>query len=215
MKKDIILCVIVLVLSMFNIFNHQMNLITPSVGLSVIGILGVISYFLKLSYFKYLFLIWIIAQFPIIEFSEIISGVKTITYSFDLNQILNVKLGFRIGSENSIYLGLNIFPFVYIGLYKFLIANSLIGEIVTITSIREISPLNEFSPLQIEIIDTLNNREFVGKLNTPITIEENTFNELVFKTSDKSFFKLNKPRQICDIKLKNESNKIETNGFIK
>jgi len=214
LKKDIIISIIVLILSILNIINNQLNIISLSVGLSIIGILGIVSYFLKLKYFKYLIIVWFFFQLPNIEFGEMINGVKEITNSFNLNQTIDLRLGLSFGSTTSIYIGLNIVPIVFIGLYKLLLSNSLIGEMVTITPVREISALKAFSPLEIEIIDTLKG-EFVGTLNSPITIGNKTFYEIYFRTEDKSIFKLNKERQICNIRLKNENKVIETNGYMK
>jgi len=214
LKKDYIFCVLVLGLSTLNIFNNQSNILTLTVGLSIIGVLGVISYFLKLKYFKYLFLAWILGQFINVEFSETINGVKTITDSFNLNQIIDLKIGLNIGMTQSVYIGLNIIPFAFLGLYKLLLSNSHIGEFVTIIPLRKMSPLYTFSPIKIEIIDVLKNSEFVGALNPPIIIENETFDRIFFKLSNKSIFKLDKTRELCDIKLKNKNKVIETNGFI-
>ena len=202
MKKESILSYIVLLLSLINIYNHQNQLISLSVGLSIIGIVGFISFLLKNDLYKTLFFIWIIAQFPIIEVSEIKDGIKYVNPIFDLSQAFKIKFGFGLTYiPKTYYIGLNIIPFGFYALYKFLMAKSLISNTITIVPLSEQSPINKFSPLNADIIDTTDRGSLIAKLEDRITINETEYDKIIFKTVDKSIFKLKKQRQKCSIKL--------------
>lgn len=217
MKKDFLISLVILFLSLINIFFHQNQLISFSVGISVIGIIGFISFILKNNLYKTLFLIWILAQFPIIEVHEIKNGIKYVNPIFDLSQAFKIKIGFGLTYlPKTFYIGLNFIPFAYYALYKLLVANSLISSSVTIIPVSEQSPITKFAPFTAEIIDT-EDGFLKAELSEIIEIEGNEYQIILFKTIDKSIFNLNKTRQKCFIKLIPIKTGIElqTEGFIK
>lgn len=216
MKIENVISYIVLLLSLINIYNHQNQLISLSVGLSVIGIVGFITFLSRNNLYKTLFFIWIIVQFPIIEISEIKNGIKYVNPIFDLSQAFRFKFGFGITYYPQTYnIGLNFIPFAFYALYKILIAKSLVSSIVTIIPISEQSPLAKFAPLSATIIDT-ESGFMVGELKERIKIDDVDYKKVLFKTQVKSIFKLKKPRQKCLIKLipDIDGTELNTEGFI-
>jgi hypothetical protein len=192
-------------------------LISLSVGLSVIGIAGFISFVLKNNLYKTLFLIWVMAQFPIIEVSEMKDGIKYVNPIFDLSQAFRIKFGLGLTYLSKNYnIGLNFVPFIYYALHKLLMAKSLVSSSVTIIPVTENSPITKFSPLSATIVD-IEKGFFKAELKEKIEIEKNEYHKILFKTMDKSIFKLNKPRQKCFITLIPYSSGMELNteGFIK
>lgn len=216
-KKSNILAYIVLILSLLNIQLKQNHFFSLSVLISIIGILGFFSYIIKNNFYKPFFLLWIIAQVPIIEIIDFTDGIKNVTSIVDMSQSLRIKIGFGLTYiPKTYYIGINLIPILYYAFYKFLMNKSVVSNEITILPVTELSPIAKFTPMKAKIINISENGSLIAELKEGIEIENVNFKTIVFNTVDKSIFRLKKIRQKCYIKLTSENNQIEidTEGFI-
>ncbi len=119
----IILSFIVLFLSVANVLKNLDNLFSLSVLLSLIGITGFLLFLAKHKLHKVIYLIWIVAQLPIITTKNI--DTNRLGNIFDLSQTYILNYGFGlIYNPISYRIGLNVIPLIYLALYKILEKNN-------------------------------------------------------------------------------------------
>jgi len=120
----IILSFLVLFLSIANILKNLDNLFSLSVVLSLIGISGFLLFLAKHKLHKIIYLIWIVAQLPIITTKNIDTNQLGTIFNLSQTYILNYGFGL-IYNPISYRIGLNVIPLVFLVLYKVLEKNNL------------------------------------------------------------------------------------------
>jgi hypothetical protein len=218
LKKENILSYFVLLFSIANIYRNQTDLYTVSIALSFIGIIAFIMSLFKIRPYQYIFFIWIIAQFVIIDVTEMVNGININNHILDLSQGFNLKIGFFATYTPKTYsVNLNLLPFIFLPLYRLLTSRSVINNKISIFPVSEQSPITNFSPLNALIISNESNKTFVAELDKEIQIDQISYKTVKFETADKSIFKLKRNRQKCIVKLFSieDKNEIETQAFIK
>ncbi|NQX83000.1 MAG: hypothetical protein HRT66_13550 [Flavobacteriaceae bacterium] len=203
MKKDIILIVLVVFLSIYNIYNNTSDLYSATVLVSAIGLTGFVLYMADIPIHKYFILTWILLQFPIIEMSEVLLDGAKVRYDvFNVSQFfINPKIGFGFSSPKTLHLSLNLVPFLYYFMYKFLLTKSFVSTKIVIFPVTEISYLMKYAPLEAKIVDVTDRRELIAKLDKSISIEGVVYDKIKFNTVDDSIFKPKKDRQECEVIL--------------
>lgn len=215
MKKEILLTFIITLTAIYNIFSNLDQLFSLSVGLSIIGLLGVVLYMAKIKYFDICIWMWILLQLPIISLATTSNSVTQIDTIFNLNQVALLSWNFKI-TIGSLSVGLNIIPLVFLLLYKALVASSIIGSTVALKPVTELSPLIGYTPLQATVTDITADNAFLAELDKKVIVDDMSYNQISFKTSDKSKFKLKKVRQKCNATLHSDTHKstVDTMAFI-
>lgn len=136
--SDKLLPVLAIALSVLTIARNLDLSNILSFIVSVIGIAGGITYFLKRKLSLALIAIWIYAQIPAI------SQIQTLTYAngsqatvkqayWDAGQTLTVHLGLTLGSWD---LQVNVVPFGLLILFRLLQVSALVGGTVTIRTFK-------------------------------------------------------------------------------
>jgi len=137
----------ILILSLFNI---QSELVSTSInvqsfGLSIFGVLGVILYFLKINFSKYLFKAWALLQVLIItKFTE--SGNTDI---INFTQGFNLSFSLLLGS---IQFQINFLGFIYASFIYLIGFNLLKNKSIIISPYNDSSYLNSILPIEATIL---------------------------------------------------------------
>lgn len=123
-----ILSFTILIVSILNIISNFKNLLSLSVLLSLVGIFAFILYLRKKKIHIPLYFLWIVAQFLIIEVTNI--NTHVVGNIFNLSQNFRLSFGFGlVYIPNSYRFALNIIPFIYLALYKYLEINNTLEEV--------------------------------------------------------------------------------------
>lgn len=105
-KLESIILLIIAVLTTININNQLIpNCNIPSLCLSIIGIVGIIFYFIKPNSLKPFLYIWLSLQLIVIEKTVLDSVSQTYTKIpiLELSQVLSFIVGLDITSGNNVY----------------------------------------------------------------------------------------------------------------
>lgn len=120
--KEVTLVVLIGILSILTLLSNLDFENIPQLIVSAIGLACLILYFAKKD-IAYLFIkVWIIAQLPFIGYEStktVTEGVEQTTTLtiYDAAQLLDFHLDLVL---NNLTLGLNVFPMIFLGLYRIL-----------------------------------------------------------------------------------------------
>ena len=157
--------IFVLITSLITINNNLINLLNPTIIISLIGIASAILFFTKKSSFYFLAVIWIVAQIPYLIIGE---------YTIDLSQFLNFHFSINIGSVS---LGLNAQIFLLFFLKPILLSEFLFQK-VTFKAYTENDKLKrekEYSFIPTDILG----KKLIG--NSEIEIENEIYSKIEFE----------------------------------
>ena len=180
------------------IFEYSINEFSKylSIVTSIIGLTGVVLYFKKIDFFRYIILIWILVQF--VEFSEYLinaEGVKYWKAIYKSKQLFELQIGQSFDINNAGYkLELNLVPFLYLVFYQTLRLSSYREKFFEVIRFRDNNDFKQSAYTGI-IVDqfSLENekKSFLVKLNSSITDKnENVFEYCIISDFKSSQFGL-------------------------
>ena len=198
-SKETILPIIVFVLSVLNILSNINNL-SISILLSIIGIISTILFFRQNSLSTKLIYIWLIAQVIIIE------------PIFDLSQS-SFTLAFTLGLGNY-SLKINFLPLLFLGLLKVVESSNLIGKEINLMKFRE-NAISDFLPTKGKIAERLDFNEnknwLLIELENQMEYEGMKINKVLIKNKDaEKSIKLKVKNQIAHLRLVTDESKLLT-----
>lgn len=155
-SKETILPIIVFVLSVLNILSNINNL-SISILLSIIGIISTILFFKQNSLSTKLIYIWLIAQVIIIE------------PIFDLSQS-SFTLAFTLGLGNY-SLKINFLPLLFLRLLKVVESSNLIGKEINLIKFRE-NAISDFLPTKGKNSERLDFNENKNERTTTVPVAQ-------------------------------------------
>lgn len=132
---------IAIMFSAFALVRHSDLSNIASVILSLVGIGAGVLFFKGNALYRPLLLIWIYAQFPAIS-RNTPAGAQPL---LDAGQFLTFKLGMTL-SGTKLYV--NLVPFAFLALYRFLLMAGLVGKRVSISSFRADSKFGDALPVE-------------------------------------------------------------------
>ncbi|TVZ47432.1 hypothetical protein [Olleya sp. Hel_I_94] len=156
--------IFVLIASLLTINNNLINLLNPTIIISLIGIASAILFFTKKSSFYYLGIIWIIAQIPYLIFGE---------HTIDFSQFLHIHFSLNIGSVS---LGLNAQIFLILFIKPLLLSEFLFQKVTfkAYTENNKLKRESEYSFIPTDIVG----QKLVG--NSEIEIENEMYSKVKF-----------------------------------
>ncbi len=192
-SAETILPIIVILLSIMNIFSNDHGLISLSILNSLIGIIGSVLFFLKKVNSVRLIYVWIIAQIVIID------------PFFDLSQGINFKLGFILGLKNGdVVLNVNVLAVIMLGFIKILEAANMVGKRITLKKFRD-GILGEIFPINGTITEriSLENEKnwLLVALDKSFDYEGQKIHKVLIKRKDDKTVKLKEKNQITFFRL--------------
>jgi hypothetical protein len=209
-KTHSILPLIVLCLSATNIINHFGNLLSISVALSLVGLVGVYLFTIENDYYKQLIYAWLAAQILVIT-STNHYGDKTEIW--DLAQVFNISFYLTLNfSESSCSVGVNVLPILGFGLLKALEISTLTGKSLTFYQFREDNLLGEIFPIQGKILKRITIGDDVDwlhiQLEKSFAFEGAEINEVLIKRKDNEVIQINKDYQLVWFRLVTDPQKL-------
>lgn len=118
--------IVIILLSLMNISDHIGNILSLSVLLSFIGILGSVLFFLKKPISTKLIYAWLVAQ------------IFVINPFFDLTQGISFQFGFTLGLRSGdVGIKLNVVAIFLLGFVKMFEATNLVGKRITLKKFRD------------------------------------------------------------------------------
>ena len=112
-----------------------------SVLVSLVGIAAGVLFFKGNTLYRPLLLVWIYAQFPAIS-RNTAAGAQPL---LDAGQFLTLKFGMTLSGTR---LYINLVPFAFLALYRFLLMAGLVGKRVSISSFRVDSKFGDALPVE-------------------------------------------------------------------
>lgn len=194
----------VIVLSLINVTNYLSDLFSLSVGVSVLGVVGGVLFFLKNSWSAKLIYLWIILQ------------IVSVRPFFDVIQVYSLGFSFT-GDDTELYI--NIVAILYLVFYKFILSALLTGKQLTFNEFRE-SDLGDIFPLR----GTVESRAKVGdennwllvNLEVPFEYDGSTISNVLIKRKDDKSIKVKANNQIIYFRLvRNEADLADTSDTSK
>jgi hypothetical protein len=173
-SKEILFPIFVILLSGFSIvFEHLHNLLSLSVLVSIIGIVGGVLFIYRYSVSTKLIYLWTIAQIIIV------------VPSFDVSQFLKLSLGFYSGQKG---IHLNYLPLIYLGFMKIIEASVLVGKTITFTEFRAGGALGAIFPMKGTIIERVaidkEKNYLLVELDSPFNYENQQITHVLTKAKD-------------------------------
>lgn len=217
MKKNLVLGIGILLLSLLNIVSKILTIIDLSVIVSMVGILSFLLQTLKKDSYRVFQIIWIVAQIPLISFREFTGGSYQEIDLLNLAQVIHFKVQFSLTFATKTYAaGANILAIGYLLVFRLLISKELIGQVITIVPDSPNSKLSSFVPIKPQITQ-YNGEWYTAHLNTKLVIDKSEFDLIHFKRKKGGFFKPNKERQLCLLRLASSvhGHEITDSGFVK
>jgi len=185
---DAILPVIVIVLSLINIFNSLSNLLSLSVLVSLAGITGAVLFFMKNPIAPKVIYGWIIVQ--LVSFPP----------AFDLSQGYNLF----IAKTDSPEFRVNFIATAMLGAAHLLATASLAGRKAIIYQFRE-SSLGDVFPVTATLIKRVviedEKNWLLAHLSTPVNYKDRPVYYVLIRRKDGETLKLGKEKQISFLRL--------------
>ncbi|MBS3913772.1 MAG: hypothetical protein KG003_04690 [Bacteroidetes bacterium] len=148
--RDVFVPIVVVIVSVINIFQHIQNLICVSNLISLVGVAAAASYFSNLRIHKTLIYIWIIAQAIIIERSIMDGNTGLWVYRpiWDASQIFDLRFGFYwVKAEYAFGIKFNFLVIGYLAFYRIIEVSSLKGRRIVFDKFRNDGELADFFPM--------------------------------------------------------------------
>lgn len=217
MNRNLILGIGILLLSILNISFKIVGIIDLSFIISLLGITSFVLQLLKKDIYRSLQIIWVLSQIPLITVSQETKEAIYQTNLLNLAQFFEFKLQFGLTYSTKTYsIGVNLVAFIYLAVIKFLRSKEFIGLNITMVPDSPNSRLYEHAPLKANIVE-YSKQWFLAKLEIPITIDNSEFDLIRFKSKENNFFKPEKERQLCSVRLASSVHRheISDSGFVK
>ncbi len=172
LSTETIFPLVVLISSLFTL-KSQLNFIQYPIAItSLIGIIGVTFYFLKLRHFTKFLYFWLAAQIIIIE------------PIWDLSQIIPIKIGLTLNHNSGIYL--NLTPILLFGLVRILQVSEIVGETVTFRKGSKNNKLGNIFPVSGKVekrVSLSKEKDWLYiTLDEPVTINDLEVDRAFIKT---------------------------------
>ena len=185
--KELIIPIIIIFISSLTILRLELTFSTIN---ALIGIVGAILFFYKVSLSSLFIRFWLLSQIIIVK-----------PY-FDFSQAISFKFEFL---ADDFQVSLNILPLFLIGFLKIIEMSNLVGKKVTFLEFRE-TVLGEVFPLMGTILSTIemgkSENYLVVKLDNPIMFEGKSIYNVLTKAKDPNkTIKLQKKNQIGFLRL--------------
>lgn len=132
---------IAIVFSAFALVTNSDLSNISSLIVSMVGVTAGVLFFKGNNVYRPLLLVWIYAQFPAISMNAP-AGVQPL---LDAGQFLTLKVGITL---SGIVYRVNLVPFAFLALYRFLLMASLVGKRVSISSFRKDSAFGDALPVE-------------------------------------------------------------------
>ncbi|MBK9513432.1 MAG: hypothetical protein IPO05_07330 [Flavobacteriales bacterium] len=129
------------VFSALALYNYSDLSNISSLIVSLVGIAAGVLFFKGNALYRPMLLVWIYAQFPAISMNTP-AGVQPL---LDAGQILTFKVGITL---SGIVFKVNLVPFAFLALYRFLLMASLVGKRATISSFGADSKFGDGLPME-------------------------------------------------------------------
>ena len=213
--KPYLLPLIIGVLSFLSLIDNLDFSNIPKLIVSVVGVVSIVLFFMKNEKSPLLIKAWIIAQIPYIvyEGSELMENgvtlVQTVNY-WNTSQVLNLGFGLTL---DSLELKINFVPFLFLGFYRLLKANNMIGkEVDIISGLKRDNKLGKVFPLSGVFTDTIKFEDksiwMVTKLNKSFSFNNTEYETILLHPKADDVFKINK-RQFAFLRLVSPKHDIE------
>jgi len=189
--KNNVLLYLVLTLSILNFCLQFSGVNTLSKANSIIGLAGVMLFFMNKSYFRYFIWFWIAAQAIIIE-KTITDQAGTFLQTdsiFDLSQVFKLKFGFFLkGDKHSIEVNFNIVVLLYFFLFRNLKTSSYLGKKIGLLFTGHDLDL-QFAPGTYAMLQNRVNLDgddnwILGGLSTKIHFHQNEYDRILVHAED-------------------------------
>jgi len=201
--KELVLPILILFLSLQNLLEYITLTNLFGLLITIIGLIGVVMFFLKKGNPNLFFRIWVFSQFPAIytENYVINNGVKYITeetHIFNIKQFFSFKISWELGLFNNtiLYIGLYLIPFLYLGLYKMTVASHFINKKVEFNPIKNDTQFQNEFPINGTILKRVEfNKEndwLLVECDEEIRIENIKTKNILIKPKDEKTFKRKK-----------------------
>ncbi len=129
------------VFSALALYNYSDLSNISSLIVSLVGIAAGVLFFKGNALYRPMLLVWIYAHFPAISMNTP-AGVQPL---LDAGQILTFKVGITL---SGIVFKVNLVPFAFLALYRFLLMASLVGKRATISSFGADSKFGDGLPME-------------------------------------------------------------------
>lgn len=186
---DAIFPVIVILLSLMNISNHLSDIISLSVLVSIVGIIGGVLFFMRSPIAPKIIYAWIIVQ--IISFPP----------AFDLSQGFNLVMS--VGNKNSEF-HVSFIAIGMLGTARILATASLAGRKATIYQFRE-SSLGDVFPVTATLIKRVQLADeknwLLAHLSSPVNYNDTPVYYVLIRRKDGETLKLGKEKQVSFLRL--------------
>lgn len=181
--------IIVILFSIFNISSHLSDIVSFSVLVSLLGIVGAALFFLKHSIAPKIIYAWIILQIVVVE------------PNFNLTQGLTFY--FFLGIDNH-SININVVALLMLGAARILATAGLAGKMVTVYQFRE-SELGNVFPVTGTLIKRVKlegeKNWLLAHLTNPVTYNNKPVYYVLIRRKDGKTLKLSKEKQICFLRL--------------
>lgn len=132
LDKTNLLIIIVLVFSVINIFTKIGTESYTSLLTSVIGLVGVVLFFMRKHLFRFCILFWMYIQLIVLHHTVLDPSTNTMVSDpmFDATQVFGrLLINYSVsGSTQSFGIGLNIVVFLYIFLFRYVRSDAFVGR---------------------------------------------------------------------------------------
>jgi len=192
---------------------------------SLIGLAAGISFFVKKDYFYPLIQVWIYGQFPAINRtinSVLENGMSLVEVQpiFDAGQVLTFDLGFTLGTAaGDVGIEVNIVPFAFLFLFKFLQSSALVGKRLTIKNFKKENKLGDIFPLTGTIKETLSlgkeKHWFHAELDNPFDFNGKSYKDLLIKSKEGLIYKAGKGKYTSYLRLVQDPNALTEEKILK
>ena len=201
--KELILPILIILLSFVNFSGYITSVNLFALIVTVIGLIGVILYFLKKGNPNLMFKIWMFSQFPAIYSENIITNndgtyITKETAIFNMEQFLSFSIGIdlELRSGTILNLGFYLIPLAYIGIYKLTIASHFVDKVIEFSPIKnETQFVNQF-PINGKIIKRIElNKEkdwLLVECDEELQIDEIKSKNVLIKPKEEKTFKRKK-----------------------
>ncbi|WP_431122526.1 hypothetical protein [Flagellimonas flava] len=217
LNRDLWLGLVILVLSLLNLISVFSQKVDLSIIVSFIGVVGFLLQINQRGVYKFFYIIWVVAQIPLISIIEPLNGTAQQVDVLNLSQVFYFDLKFSISLNTKTFsIGVNLLALVYLVLLRQKFGKEFVNEEVTIIPNSPNSKISEFSPLKAEIFK-YEKDWYTCYLKSCLKIDQSEFDLIRFKPKKGGFFKPKKERQLCSIKLASTVHGHEESdtGFVK
>lgn len=196
-----VLPIVVVVFCFINLGNSATATNPPSAMVSLLGITGVITWFLGRAYAVRLLYAWLLLQ------------VVAVKPYYDATQFFSWGFSFKAGSS---VMNVNVLPLLLFGLVKVLAGSALIGKRITLTASGD-SALGNVFTLNGAITHriTLDGQKhwLLVQLDDLLVYNGTPVNRVLVCRKDHNILNLRKPiKQLCYLRLVQDSNEVMHNA---